>query len=265
MAKQILLYPFKNYILKKGLQPDVLMQWMEYTSASIVKWELDVVAGPPDGAFTDLLGETASGGSITGSVANTANGICRVTTGGTINNYCYVFPNGGESMKGAFALGNNSTVMWAKVKIDAITTVKIELGLTDSDADAGAVNVLATPLTTASDCALWCFDTDDSGAPYWQGVHSVNSTTPSKVEPAKFAPVAAAYEWLGIALLGGAVKFMRCDAYGNPMYESAWQSSGITADDPLIPWIGAHTRTGTARNLDIERWVVYQRLTSDDD
>ena len=265
MAEPILLYPFRNRIKRKGLDPEEMMQWLEFLSPSIVKWEPDMITGPPDGLFTDILGETVSGGSITGSVASTANGICRLTTGGTTNNYCYVFPNGGESLKGAFVLGNNSAVMWAKIKINTAASVKIECGFTDAETDAGVVNSLSGGTTYASDCAVWCYDTADTSALFWQGVHSVNSTTASKVEPGKFLPVAATYEWMGIALLGGAVKFMHCDAYGNPNYESGWQSSGITADDALLPWIGAHTRTGTTRLLDIEHWIVYQRRTSAND
>jgi len=168
-------------------------------------------------------------------------------------------------MEGACYLGNNSAGMWARVKINAVASVKIEVGFTDVNTDAGVVNSLSGGTTFASDCAVWCYDTEDSSALFWQGVHSVNSTTASKVEPGKFLPVVDTYEWLGIALLGGAVKFMHCDQYGNPNYESAWQASGITADDPLIPWIGAHTRTGTTRLLDIDYWIAYQRRTSDDD
>jgi len=268
MAKPILLYPFRNRIKRKGLDPEEMMQWLEFLSPSIVKWEQDFIIGEPDGACTDILGETISGGSITGSVASTANGICRLTTGGSTNNYCYVFPNGDETMEGACYLGNNSAVMWARVKINTAASVKIECGFTDASDDEGAVSNLVTPLTTASDCALWCYDTADTGGLFWQGVYSLSSTTPSKYEPGIRLPVANTYEWLGVALLGSAVKFMHADAYGNPNGESGWLSSatsGITADTPLIPWIGAHTRTGTTRLLDIDYVIAYQRRTSDDD
>jgi len=263
MAKQILLYPFKNYIQKKGLDPDTLMQWLEFLSPSIVKWKQEFVE---DEDVTYGLGPKLSGGSITGLVASTNNGICRLATSASANKYIGVFPATSGSLAGAAYVGNNSPVIWARIKVDGADNCKVEVGFTDDDTnDAGAVNNLATPTTNAHDCAVWCYDTNDTGGLYWQGVHSANSQTPSKVEPAKFLPVAATYEWLGVALLGGAVKFMHCDAYGNPNYESGWQATGITATDALVPWIFVQARSGTEILLDIDYVIAYQRRTSDDD
>jgi len=264
MAEQILLYPFRNRI-KRSLGPSELEQWIEFMSPSIMKWELDTVSAPPDGVPTYQLGETVDGGSITGSVASTEGGICRLATSASSGKYIGIFPNGGEGMKGGVCKGNLSSVTWARIKVDAATSCKIEVGFIDDDSDAGAVNTLATPTTNSHDCAVWCYDTADTGGLFWQGVHSANSQTPSKVEPGKFLPVAATYEWLGVALLGSAVKFMHCDAYGNPNYESAWQSSGITATDALSPWIFVKTNSATEVLLDINAWIAYQRRTSAND
>lgn len=261
MAEQILLYPFRNRI-KRSLGPSELEQWMEFLSPSIVKFEDDFV-GDEDVAYK--WGEKASGGSKTGLVASTANGICRLATSASSDKYIGIFPSTDGALQGAAFVGNNSPVIWARIKVGAATAVKVEVGFTDSDADAGAVNTLATPSTTAHDSAVWCYDTDDTGGLFWQGVHSINSTTPSKVEPGKFLPVAATYEWLGVALLGDAVKFMHCDAYGNPNYESSWQAAGITAGDALVPWIFVQTRSDTEVLMDIDYVIAYQRRTSSDD
>ena len=44
-----------------------------------------------------------------------------------------------------------------------VATMKVEVGLTDDDqADAGAVNVKATPSVRAADLAVFCFDRDDN-------------------------------------------------------------------------------------------------------
>ena len=265
MAEPILLYPFRNRIKRKGLDPEEMMQWLEFLSNDICKWEQDFIIGEPDGACTDILGETNDGGSITGTVLDTANGICRLATSASSGKYIGVYPNGGEGNMGACYLGNNSAVIWARVKVDGVTSCKIEVGFIDDDDDAGAVGTLATPTTNSHDCAVWCYDTNDTGGLFWQGVHSANSQTPSKVEPGKFLPVAGTYEWLGVALLGDAVKFMHADQYGNPNYESAWQSSGITATDTLSPWIFVQTRNGTEKLLDIDYWIAYQRRTSAND
>ncbi len=239
-----------------------MAQWFEFLSPSIVKWEKEFVQ---DEDVTYGLGSVADGGSITGLVASTANGICRLATSASTEKYIGIFPSVDASLQGAAYLGNNSAVIWSRIKVDAATSCKVEIGFTDSDADAGAVNTLATPSTTAHDCAVWCYDTDDTGGLFWQGVHSKNSTTPSKVEPGKFLPVAATYEWLGVALLGDAVKFMHADAFGNPNYESGWQVSGITATDALVPWIFVQTRSGTEILMDLDYVIAYQRRTSTND
>jgi len=168
-------------------------------------------------------------------------------------------------LAGAAFIGNNSSVIWARIKTSSADNLKLEVGFTDSDSDTGAVNALATPTTTAHDCAVWCYDTSDAAGLFWQGVHSANSTTPSKVEPGLYLPVAATYDWMGVALLGSAVKFMQADQYGNPIYESAWQASGITAADALVPWIFAQTRNTTSKTVDVDYVIAYQRRTSADD
>ncbi len=265
MAEDVILYPVRNQLKKFFGGRDKLYPFMELNTMDMVVWRPDMVVGAPDGAFTDIFGEKASGGSITGSVANTVNGICRLTTGGTNNNYCYIFPNGGESMKGACFLPTHNPVMWVRLTVNAITSVKIECGFTDADDDAGAVTTLSTPDCLASDCALWCFDTADTSALYWQGVTNLAGEEGTKYEPETHTPVASTYEWLGVAIQGGAVKFMHMDANGNPNGESGWLTGRITSADPLIPWVGAHTRMGTTRLLDIECIMAWQRRTTADD
>jgi len=263
MAERILLYPFRNRIVRGDWQTN-LQQWLEFVSPDIVKFEDDFI-GDEDVTYKWGSITNGTGAAVTGLVASTANGICRLTTGTSNDGYVGIFPSTDASLQGAAFVGNNSPVIWVRLKTSSASAVKIEIGFTDADDDAGAVNALATPTTTASDCAVWCYDTDDSGGLYWQGVHSKNSTTPSKVEPGLFLPVAATYEWLGVALLGEAVKFMRCDAYGNPTYESGWQATGITATDALVPWIFAQTRDTNSVTVDIDYVIAYQRRTSTND
>lgn len=267
MAEPILLYPFRNRI-HRGIPQSELMQWLEFMSPDMVRFDDDFVQYTDIASFKWGSKTNGTSAAVTGSVASEANGVCRLTTGTSANGYAAIFANYGgvgASLKGASFLGNNSAVMWARLKASAITSTKIEIGFTDSDADAGAVNVLATPTTTANDCAVWCFDTDDTGNVQWQGVCSKDSTTPTKVEPTTLTIVAATYEWLGVALLGDKVKFMHADQYGNPNYESAWTASGITATDALVPWILAQTRSTTSKTVDIDYAIAYQRRTSAND
>lgn len=63
---------------------------------------------------------------------------------------------------GLFWKGDNGIYMESEQALDVITTAKLEVGLTDSIADAGAVNAKATPTGTADDFCVIVFDTDDN-------------------------------------------------------------------------------------------------------
>ena len=264
MAEQILLYPFRNRI-KRGISQSELMQWLEFLSPDILKFEEDFV-GKVDVTYkfgTRVIGTGSA--AVTGTVASTVNGICRLTTGTTNNGYAGIFPNTDATLEGAAFLGNNSAVMWARVCLSAITNAKMEVGFTDADDDNGAVSTLATPTCTADDCAVWCFDTSDTGNPQWQGVYRRAAGTAVAIEPDLVDIVAATYEWLGVALLGDKVKFMHADQYGNPDYESAWYATAITATDALVPWIFAQTRSTTSKSGDVDYMIAYQRRTATND
>ena len=203
--------------------------------------------------------------AFTGAIASTPCGIARLTTGTSTEGYVGIFPSVSASLTGACALGNYSPVFWVRLKVSAATVLKIEVGFTDADDDTGAVNVLSTPSTTADDYALWVYDTDDSGALFWQGVSCVGGATPAKVEPELWLPTTA-YEWLGVAIQGTAVKFLHADRFGNPNYESAWQAGAITADVALLPWIFVQTRDNAAsKTIDIDYVEAYQRREATDD
>ena len=150
--------------------------------------------------------------------------------------------------------------MMVFLNIDAITTVKIEVGFTDVTTDNGAVNVLATPTGTADDCAVWVFDTDDTA--YWQCFGNKAGTEATKIEDG-LAPVADTFETMIVALRDTNAKFLRLDANGNLTYESTWMTDAITAADKLVPWVGLQLRTGSIdRNLNIDYIDVRQRRTT---
>lgn len=276
MAEDVILYPVRKQLRKVFGGMTKLYPFMELNTMDIVTLiDEDFVSRTATQVANDW-GVKASGGSITGPILNTVNGICRITSGGTGGNYCYIFPNGDEGMMGACVLGQLSPVMWVRLKSNIITDVKIECGFTDSDGDdAGVVTTLSAPTYAASDCALWCFDTADGGTgTYWQGAIKADGSEGTKYEPevSTVTPVGGQYEWLGVAIQENdasnglaAVKFMHMNQYGVPDIESAWLTTGIQSDVPIIPWIGIHTRTGTERLLDIDYIKVWQRRTVRDD
>jgi len=153
-----------------------------------------------------------------------------------------------------------NAVLAVRLNIDAITTVKIEVGFTDVTTDNGAVNVLATPTGTADDCAVWVFDTDDTA--YWQCFGNKAGTEATKIEDG-LAPVADTFETMVVALRDTNARFMRLDANGRLTYQSAWMTDAITAADKLVPWIGLQLRTGAIdRNLNIDFIDVRQRRST---
>ncbi len=153
-----------------------------------------------------------------------------------------------------------NAVLAVRLNIDAITTVKIEVGFTDVTTDNGAVNVLATPTGTADDCAVWVFDTDDTA--YWQCFGNKAGTEATKIEDG-LAPVADTFETMVVALRDTNARFMRLDANGRLTYQSAWMTDAITAADKLVPWIGLQLRTGSIdRNLNIDFIDVRQRRST---
>lgn len=270
MAEDVILYPVRNQLKKNMGGRDKLYPFFERNLIDFVKFEDDFI-GKVD--VTYKWGSNASGTSaaVTGTVASTVNGVCRLTTGTTLNGYVSIFPNTDEGEEGAAFLGSNSPVIWVRLKTSDAAGLKIEVGFTDNDAGAGVVNDLSGPTATATDGAVMVYDTSDTGGLYWQGFIVAAGGTPAKVEPALYLPVADTYEWVGVAIQGGAVKYMRMDAYGNPIYECAWQPAASAAIAtafaaiPLVPFVFVQNRNTTSKTIDIDYFIAYQRRTSADD
>ena len=199
---------------------------------------------------------TGSDGAIN-ILADQTNGIAEIRASdgsGSDNEYC------GIALPELAWTAQQNAVMAVRLKMDAITTVKVEVGFTDVTTDNGAVNALATPTGTADDCAVWVFDTDDTA--YWQCFGNKAGTEATKIEDG-LAPVADTYETLIVALRDDNAKFMRLDANGRQTYESAWMTDAITAADKLVPWIFIQLRTGSIdRNLNVDFIDVRQRRTT---
>ena len=152
-----------------------------------------------------------------------------------------------------------NAVIAVRLNVDAITTVKMEVGFTDVTTDNGAVNVLATPTGTADDCAVWVFDTDDTA--YWQCFGNKAGTEATKIED-QLAPTADTFETMVVALRDTNARFMRLDANGRLTYQSAWMTDAITAADKLVPWFGVQLRGTADRHMRIDFIDVRQRRST---
>lgn len=91
----------------------------------------------------------------TSAAVTVATGQLTLTTGTDNDGYA------GQGY-GLFWLGDNGIYMESMQALDTLTTSKIEIGLTDSIADAGAVATKATPTGTADDFCVLVRDTDDN-------------------------------------------------------------------------------------------------------
>ena len=152
-----------------------------------------------------------------------------------------------------------NAVIAVRLNVDAITSVKMEVGFTDVTTDNGAVNSLSGNTGTADDCAVWGFDTADNA--YWQCFGNKAGTEATKIED-QLAPVADTFETMVVALRDTNARFMRLDANGRLTYQSAWMTDAITAADKLVPWFGVQLRGSVDRHMRIDFIDVRQRRST---
>lgn len=131
--------------------------------------------------------------------------------------------------------GNGLLVFETRITLPAITTIRVNAGLTDDEAEANAVLAMSlsgtTWTTTATDAALWVFDTAaTTDVFYGQTVDSDADGT----AVTGTAPVAATALRLRIEIgPTGSVYFYRD---GN--YVGSETAVGVTETVPLIPYLG---------------------------
>ena len=198
--------------------------------------------------------DTGSGSSADAVISAGANGTIVMVTGTADNGYSAI------SRELNFQ-GQLNCVMAARIKIDDIAAVKMEIGFTDAHDDAGAVNTLATYSTTATDWVGWIFDTDDTA--YWQATGVDSNTEATKIEDS-LAPVAATYETLIVALEDTTAHFYRLDANGYQTYRSAPMTGACSKDVSLTPWVFVQSREASdSKTLTVDYIKAWQRRTAD--
>ena len=135
----------------------------------------------------------------------------------------------------------------------AITTMKFEVGLSDADDDAGAVNQKATATTaTATDFAVFCFDTSDDA-----NIAFITAKAGVVVENQDLiAAVASGVYRVAIRVDGDNVKAWLND---NLIVIGAGGGAGIEGGNKLTPWAFVQARAGAAsRTVQIRKWRVSQ-------
>ena len=197
--------------------------------------------------------DTGSGSSADGVISAAVNGAIVMVTGTANNGFSAI------SRELNFQ-GELNCVMAARIKVDDIAYVKIEVGFTDAHNDAGAVNTLGTYSTTATDWVGWILDTDDTA--YWQATGVDSDTEATKIEPS-IAPVNNTYETLIVALEDTTAHFFRLDSDGYQTYSSAPMTGACTKDVSLTPWVMVQSReAGDSKTLTVDYIKAWQRRTA---
>ncbi|KKN75595.1 hypothetical protein LCGC14_0378330 [marine sediment metagenome] len=244
---------------------------MEYQSLDVVRQE-DEFMGDTLNTFkwgvSNGTGNAAADPVIPGTLV--VNGVCDFVTGDAGGSTASSELTGGLTFR-----GDHGAVIVACLTVDIVTGVKIEFGFTDALADPGAVATKATPSFNATDCALWVFDTDDSGTG-WEGLAANNGTTNpmTTLTPSTGAisPVAATYEWLMIELIENddgnsqcAVEYSLFTADGRRIFnEVAGQvdDQGPNSNVLLTPWLYVEDRNGNSKTMSVDYFGAYQYRTA---
>lgn len=203
--------------------PAMVGYWDDFVGSPTGTWPANANWMYPAtvGTGTEVIGITAGlGGTLT------------CTTGGTNGNGAYqTFGLNWRGTEGVYYI--------ARVKIDSIATAKWEAGLTDSLTAEGAIATKATPTFTATNCAVFAFDTsDDTNITFITANGGVVGANADSV----VTLAADTYVTLEIRVLGGFavgyVNGIQCGAGG-----------AISATAPLTPYVGATTRATATRTL----------------
>jgi hypothetical protein len=160
--------------------------------------------------------------------------------------------------------GDLNCVMIARVKGDLSTdtSIKIEVGFTDSHSDAGAVTLIgADPVTfRATDAALWIMDKDDNQT--WQAAGVKAGVAATKIEPGT-SIADATWQYLMVAIQEDTARFIHADADGGILYDSRWaMENAVTKTVLLTPWVFVQNRDGTQHSVDLDYIEVWQRRTT---
>ncbi len=132
---------------------------------------------------------------------------------------------------------------WLELPAD-ITTLKVEAGVTDATADAGAVNVKATPTATATDYGVFVFDTDDDTA---LAFHSAKAGTIVATEGVDTLS-ASDKLYMAVRVQGDNVEaYYQANSMRSPVKVAVHGgSAGIEGGSALTPWVFAQARAGAA-------------------
>lgn len=134
-----------------------------------------------------------------------------------------------------------------------ITTLKFEIGLSDADDDAGAINAKATPTFTASDCAVFVFDRDDDANLAFITRESDGGTSVATQDLSIVTIATSTTYRFAIRVEGNTVK-----AWVNGVAVPAGNHT-IEGGTKLTPWAFCQARAVSAsRTVQLHKWRCIQ-------
>lgn len=176
-----------------------------------------------------------------------ANGYLELVTGTSDNGYA------GQGF-GLHWLGDTGILAEFIIQTPSdVSTLKFEVGLSDADDDAGAVNAKATPTFTATDCAVFVFDTDDDAnlAFLSKGASEVATQDISKITIA-----ASTKYYFAIRVQDNTVQAWAAQDGSQPVHV-AGGTHVVEGGNALTPWVFCQARAGAAsRTLRWYKWRV---------
>ncbi len=203
-------------------------------------------------AYAGFTEGEANGGTIAWAAPHTLT----LTTGG-------VDDDNAELTHPSTWTGSRNAMIQAKVKVDVITTVALNIGfvaaaMATNDQIGFEITAAAATLVNAraSDGACFVFDTD--GTPdYWYmcATKAAAEGTPIvlSVRGSSKAPVAATYAWFGVKL----------DTSGNVTYyynfePVGYQAAAVTAATAQLPYVAIQARAGAVRVATVDALYCWQ-------
>lgn len=146
--------------------------------------------------------------------------------------------------------GDQGFYFIARLKIDGTTNRKFEVGMTDAVNDDGAVAVKATPTFTATDCALFVYDTtDDTNVTFV----SNGGTTDANADATAFTLAADTY--FVVEIVGRGATDTTGDNVAGYINGQLVGSGNINGASALTPWVYIEDLAqSAARVLTVDYW-----------
>jgi hypothetical protein len=225
-----------------------LYEFLEPLSDDVVMIFDDFLGNTLDGLYGDIWTAGNNGGDSAApvhSATNTWKGEAYFDTGTTDDSSSYLIGNEIPFM------GQYRATLNASFNCSDVSEAKFEVGLTDAADVAGAVNVKATPTSTATDFAVAVFDVDDN-----DDIDLItDGTTDAIAAVTGYEPGLSDDEIVNVMIGLDETKSCRMWVNGN-LYARTTTGPDITTS--LFPWVIVMVRTNPGTK--VELYLDYIRV-----